>query len=324
MSTKPVLNLAIFNHHTTPSNNINHDYNSCVAIQRLLVSLKYYNQLKIENDRNDQDIFSNFMDEVYKHEMFDDYYHLIQFHQSQLESIHDLAINEYEIPECDVSKCNFANRHFRKKDEKQSGLKIANKSRLELYIETMDSLHFYLLHMHQLGYRVTLKSDKTDSSDHETKSSENDDTYFDAKFSEIFDAIQVAKNTTAELTRTDNKFHISVADTDIENSEQITSIDPEQDHLKTFLDFIYSQLSPIDNLSVPILKQIIFENGYDTESVDMDVQLYIDDGISNISRELQDESVMAKLIEIFSASKSMYKYLLLTVTTSKIHHTQNR
>ena len=316
MSTESTIDLTIFNHHSSPPIDINHDYQSCISIKRLLVSLKYYNQLKIENNSNNQEVFTNFMDEVYKHQVFDDYYHLIKFHQSQLEAILDLALNQYGIPKCNVSECDFANRHFRTNKDKEAIINnnnstTNNKSRLQLYIETMDSLHFYILHMHQFGYRVSLNSSKTNSD--EKQSSENsDDTYFDAKFSKIFNVIKESKETTADFTRAEGtKYNISAPDASTENMKQSIDANSKQEHVNTFLDFVYSHLSTVDNLSASILKQVIIAYGYDTESVNMDLQFYADDGISNISEEMQSEEIMNEMTEIFEESKSMYSLGIL-------------
>ena len=136
-----------------PSNYLedaSHKAQTCDAIDRLLKALKYYNLLDIKADIDNQKIFENYMNEVYKHQIYDDFYHLMQEHQNELDEIQNIAMSNYGISKCDLSVCDYSDRHFgiRRRD-------ISNKtdSHFKIYAETMDSLHFYLLHLQDTGLR---------------------------------------------------------------------------------------------------------------------------------------------------------------------------
>ena len=47
------------------------------------------------------------MDEVYKYQIYDDYYHLVKYHQNEINKIMT------ESTHCNLDSCNFANRHYR-------------------------------------------------------------------------------------------------------------------------------------------------------------------------------------------------------------------
>eukprot|EP01084_Bolivina_argentea_P032653 60446_1 len=78
--------------------NINDNDNpieACSAIKRLISSLKYYSMLKINTNIDHQNIFCQFIGDIYKIYL-DDYSHLIQDHNN-LESINKQMINMKEF-----------------------------------------------------------------------------------------------------------------------------------------------------------------------------------------------------------------------------------
>ena len=91
-------------------------YRQCKYLKRLLISLKYYAHIEIQQSQDNAQIFCNFMDQIYEYHVYDDFHHLLTFHQQHLELIKEFAMNEYEFATCDLSQCNFANRHFETKE----------------------------------------------------------------------------------------------------------------------------------------------------------------------------------------------------------------
>eukprot|EP01084_Bolivina_argentea_P118936 210960_1 len=80
------LDLSIFKteHYRTICNN---DYSKCSSISRLLAALKYYSILNTIDNREHQNIFTHFINEIY-YSLIDDFIHIINNHHSDLQRIH--------------------------------------------------------------------------------------------------------------------------------------------------------------------------------------------------------------------------------------------
>ena len=64
------------------------DFKSCTAIQRLLSSLRYYSSFQLTSNKEHRDVFTKFMEEVYKHRiLIQDLYHFQKEHDGQLQLI---------------------------------------------------------------------------------------------------------------------------------------------------------------------------------------------------------------------------------------------
>ena len=84
------------------------------SIHRLLSSLKYYSSLNVpDNNKDNQNIFINFMGEVYKHQIIDDFNYLQKRYDHQLENIIKYAKKNYQIKLCDIKTCTYSDRHYR-------------------------------------------------------------------------------------------------------------------------------------------------------------------------------------------------------------------
>ena len=135
------VDLSVFTRITKPSSSP-HQYHNCIAIQRLLLSLKYYSYLNIKNDTDNQDIFCHFMDEIYKHEINNDYRHLLQYHQTESKTLIKFARYNYGLNKCNATVCNSTATNM---------FKIGNQNKnnsVDDYMKVMDRLHFYFMHNH--------------------------------------------------------------------------------------------------------------------------------------------------------------------------------
>ena len=76
--------------------------------------------------------------------------------------------------------------------------------------------------------------------------------------------------------------------------------------LQTFLDSLCTHLLSIDAISEDALKiqQMIVYDEYDTESVDIDLEILMNDGISNLSGQVKNEQVIEQMLAIFQKFKS--------------------
>ena len=61
----------------------------CDALKRLAFALKYYSRFDVIQDQSDQDIFSNFMINIYT-DFLNDYIHLIDHHPQQSQEVNEL------------------------------------------------------------------------------------------------------------------------------------------------------------------------------------------------------------------------------------------
>lgn len=83
----------------------------------------------------------------------------------------DLAISEYIINKCQLSQCNYINNHSRVYEtdddwHENDKNNIENLKYYDLYKDTKNTLHFYVLHLFQKGLRYhdvdKKEEDKTD------------------------------------------------------------------------------------------------------------------------------------------------------------------
>ena len=70
-SESEIIDLSIFHSTECPKEECA-AYESCISILRLISSLEYYSSLKVSQNKEDQDLFINFIKEVYTHQILDD------------------------------------------------------------------------------------------------------------------------------------------------------------------------------------------------------------------------------------------------------------
>ena len=271
------------------------DYDKCITIKRLLTSLSYYTKLDPNNNKDNIDKFCDFMSSVYNTKIYDDYFHLIKYHQNQLKQIKNILGSI--STKCKSPSCNFANRHYRVSQTS------SNDINYNLYIEVMDSLHFYIYHLEECGLRSEegiKNSDDDDDDDGDDKKKAERNEYFDVNFSRLIKQNKRTRNAVNRFSRlSDNKFNISVdnKDIDIDNNEDV----------ETYLDALYSHLNnkSIKDSIISTLKQIIIKQEYDTESLDIDCEIFKNCGTSNIAIELKNDHVVNEIVEYVKTSKGM-------------------
>jgi len=189
----------------------------------------------------------------------------------------------------------------------------SNNKYLPLYIETIDSLHFLLFHLYHSSLRISnnYKKVKVDDGD-DVKNKINE--YYDPDFSRLLQSMQKTRKVTNRFSRlTSSKFNISG---DIDD-DQIDEYDIDVgDNCDTFLDDTYDKLLAFDNpysaQFVSKLKEIVSDQEYDTEALDIDLQLFITDGKSNISQQINNHSFINEITKIFNAAKGGF-YLFSSV-----------
>ena len=265
-------------------------YNKCITIKRLLASLSYYSVL----DKDNNDIFCDFMLSVYGPQIYDDYFHLTKYHQNQLKQIRNMLGST----KCELSSCNFANRHYRVYTTS------SNNINYNLYMEVMDSLHFYIYHLEETGLRSKKEEREEIKDSDERKEGKNE--YFDKNFSRLIEQTKRTRDAVNRFSRvSDNKFNISV-DNKNNIQQQLNEVTDDNDDAKTYLDALYSHLNSksVKDPLISTVKQIIIEQEYDSESLDIDVEIFVNCGTSNIAIELEND-VVNEIVNYFQISKSM-------------------
>ena len=345
MATSEVsFDLSIFEQSLTSMKSCSEKAEECIVTKRILTALLYYSRLDTTDNMNDRSIFINFMDTIYKHQVYDDKFHFIKFHQDDIESVVRLATTSYSYKPCDLAICTYSDRHFRVNQQAAHNKSISNcnddaMKYFNVYTEIMDSFHFYLFHLTDGG----LRGSRHDTNESENAVEKQSSPGFDPIFSRLRDNIWASKTKTDRFTRLGgNKYNLSVNDSrdksstevDIENKNAEKNEEANNEKSpqmfdqtlsssnktknegviikktkgKTYLDALYKRISSKSTQNkqlVSKLKQLIKSSDYDTESVDMDLNIFKECGICNISLQLNDEQkLIAEMIKYFDESRS--------------------
>ena len=207
----PDISLNIFNHNDSDCTGYPNVIEGCKSLSRLIAAISYYQNLNVMNNDNDRENFSNFIMNIYNREndnrFLNDYNHLVSNrHRNDLEEIHNLLQNnkQYNNIKCDgIKNCSKSVRHNDRKYNKHND---NNDNILQFYIQTMDSLHFYLGHLYDSGFRVTSSSESNLNSRGRATNNDDDD-LIDHEFCRISKAIREKKRNTDKFDRfTSKKF----------------------------------------------------------------------------------------------------------------------
>ena len=148
------------------------DFKICICIRGLLTASKYCSKFKIQINESDQEIFTNFTNEVYNHQiLIEDFNHFQKQHDHQLNDMMSYVFDNEIYPNCNIDSCDHSTRHYRIQNDENIS-KIMDH-RIKLYQDTLDSFHFYLMHLHRVGLRcigpnqVSGQDEVDDESKHE-------------------------------------------------------------------------------------------------------------------------------------------------------------
>ena len=278
------------------------DYKSCIAFRRLITALRYYESLKFENDKNNQIIFTSFAQEVYNHSsLIKDFHHFMKQHDEQLYDI----IHNGNINKCDITSCSFASRHHRVADVN----KLSDDPQLNVYCDTMDSLHFYSLHAFDVGMRAIQREYDNDKFTNNDDVNANTESY-DSEFARVTKIISATQSSSDRFERVSDatKFNIEVGDT-IENEENDEYEEVEED--MTYRDeiIVHLYIMEIEEDIITKLVQYFKKEQYDTESIDFDARLGKDGG--NISKYMADhkECIAALITKLDESQRMLLHYL---------------
>eukprot|EP01084_Bolivina_argentea_P283193 484958_1 len=181
---------------------------NCTAINKLLVSLKYFELLDVMNKQKDRDLFCNFIQQGYPR-IFDDYSHLAIKHSNEVNEI-DISVVKCD----DIEQCVFTQRH---QNVAASDDKLDPK--IKFYKHVMDSLHFFVCHLYHSGLRTANNDDELKGND-DKKNGE----YFDKTFSRMTQQIKERQHLTKSFDRFQNNKNskFSLIDNDDDECEDDT------------------------------------------------------------------------------------------------------
>eukprot|EP01084_Bolivina_argentea_P013141 24623_1 len=150
-------NVTIFE--LNPSGNCDNDEDkgniNCTAFKRICVGLKYY-ELLFSNkstikmtEEETKATFVDFNEMVYgKKQLLDDSIHIIKQHNGsqQIIDIKNALKTNYNIEQCNLSKCNVLKRHYRPrgidyKDDNESKNNNEQDLKYEFYADTYHKVH---------------------------------------------------------------------------------------------------------------------------------------------------------------------------------------
>ena len=143
-------------HHSSDDDEIENDdrmQTECAAMRRITATLDYYNSLMMNgNDHHlpfPRNQFIEFIDEHYGERMLlEDYLHCIRDHRDPESTTKMTANLKFKCFD-DFKKCTVTPRHYRDRSQDE-------KDPVHFYVDIMDSLHFNLLHLEDVGLRVNI------------------------------------------------------------------------------------------------------------------------------------------------------------------------
>lgn len=274
---------------------------NCLSIKRLLMALKYYSMLDVVNNKDDQNTFIQFINEIYIN-LLNDYIHLVTVHGNQLQELYQFITNSEVFTNCNINHCQFTSRHHRTNTNMISDY----DSVLELNTEIMDSLHFYLFHCFDVGLRTFAKETKDIGNIHqdsERKHIQNE--FYDPSFSKMVNKVDHCSQTTTSFNRFQNNKKYSIQ----------TAVN-ENDTMKnnTYLDELYQHL--IENKKEENNEEIVYKlrrfvrnEQFDSESLMEDIMEILPRG--NVSNHIQNAECIdsiqnfMKMTQINSSSFSI-------------------
>eukprot|EP01084_Bolivina_argentea_P112299 200295_1 len=246
---------------------------NCPSIRKLSATLDKFRTFDMINDAKHQDELIKYCNETYT-TFIDDFNHLVEAHSQDLLNIHQVLTEsgEYEFAKCQISSCKATFRHHLKKDKNNANNeRDTTDRRAQLYQNILDELHFYLLHIYDVGMRVKNQENNVDES--KLDEPKNDLDCYDKQFAHFKQVINDTNKVTQEFERfKSNRFNVGSGMT-----------------ARTWMSYIIDRMRKHDT-SGKITQQLckfIQDEEYDSESVEFDV-MNVDNG--NIENTTRDKS----------------------------------
>ena len=265
----------------------------CKALSRIVKTLNYYisAQQNIEDKETQNTAMEMYLNDEHK-QFLDDYNHVISTHSNHLQQINE------QLQTCQLSTCKIAQthqrRHRRRDHQKQDD--DGPQSKLRLYNNLLNNIHFWLYHQYDVGMRVK----KDDHTDDDIKS---EDEYFDHAFARIKKSI----NQKIKSSSTYNEDEIVQSNRYNMQIESNTNNHQRRNYTeKPFLDMF------MDDLKEEHILQLVIDHfatymdiqNYDTDALISDIIDY--EKGSNIIENIDDVYFTAFINEYADDLNSMF------------------
>eukprot|EP01084_Bolivina_argentea_P291449 500914_1 len=294
---------------------------TCQAIQRLIPALSYYHQV---SDRPSK--FIDYCNKHYSKQYLEDYIHFISLHKNNR---HEIQQNTKHRQCSNVNSCTSTLRHYR--DRERIRIENKNDQVSHMCIDIFDNLHFYIYHMEETGLRLSMN--KID--DHKDDFHNDDSKLKDEKIAAIQKEIEIKQKKCGEFKRLDGtknskfnilKFNYDTGDIIKQHKQSIwkKAQNAMNKHLKnennknadedqteeTFIDELIHHINSlgVDEKIVNGLKEYLYLEEYDTESIQNDIDIYIKEKHCNLLE------VMGNNVDYIE----MMKHFVKTVTVSSV------
>eukprot|EP01084_Bolivina_argentea_P179275 309799_1 len=279
----------------------------CSSLQRAAYGLKYYHVLcddtKPESRAIGKEIFAAFCIESYPN-FLDDYIHIVTKHGQNLLQIADELRSEFAFEQtCVINKCGKFKRHY---NQRRTSVKIKNETETDVsakenfFCSYFDQLHHFIFHLYDIGMRTNKN---------EIAEYKHDDNNKNASFDLVF-----AKK--RDLIRSKRKQHgIDIDRYNEENNKYNLIIEQSITNKRTdngtFLESICLSINTnhgIDDQAAVKLNEFCYNNEYDTDSIECDLNDTIGSG-SNLANFLDNKlciDLIRQCIHITKLSKTSF------------------
>eukprot|EP01084_Bolivina_argentea_P234299 394456_1 len=252
----------------------NQKITKCKFTMQTLNALKHCQSLNVQNNVLDQKCFAKFMS-INHLPILNNYIHIINEHQDALSEIYDIIVSQFNFKPCELMHCVLMQRHNRNRTnlhETKQNSKNENDLQVSVWMDTMDSIHCYLFHLYDLGFR--------------TKKVENDD---DIKCNAIkFDKLKIVD------TENNNKFSISWDINKNDNSTWSEGL------------YQYLRINAVDFPHIDKFRSFLVDEEYDTDAILEDIKEKIDSNVAKLSNNEAVFSLMRQYDHYNKLHKSSF------------------
>ena len=283
--------------------------NHCNPLKRLSAILNIYHKLDIVKNQLHQNMFMQLMTTMYT-SFLDDFNHLLIKHKDHLQNIHEsmTAADQHGI--CDIERCKFTMRRFGD-DGADKSQKMDTKNEIDgkfrFYKNTVDSLHFYIFHLYDLGMRIKDNeyNDEQDENDDDMKEVDKSikyELYFKRVRRMISDRSQIG----LEFDRfqsNHNKFNISGDNNKSESKSDGKSQDTFMDTLLTKIEDYDYEIMYIPTKTMKKFKMYLLTEEYDSEAIFLDIE---QDKFGNLKIAANDENLYEIIADFVLKSKGTH------------------
>eukprot|EP01084_Bolivina_argentea_P276966 472698_1 len=153
---------------------------------------------KDSDEYTDKDKFIKYTNKEYPH-LLNDYIHIMEKHYNDIDNISSLMLHDFGLMNpCDASNCLLLFRHFRDRNNDN----IANQTKdtnLLFYIDIMDSIHCYLIHLYDIGMRAKVNKQHPNMIIHNNLRNSDEIHYFNEIFFNISETIKEKRKNLQKL-----------------------------------------------------------------------------------------------------------------------------